>query len=395
MGRIIVGTSGWSYQEWAGVFYPSSKESKLTFYTKVFSTAEIDSTFYAFPSQGMVLGWQRYSPKGFVFNAKMPQTVTHDNLESLGQPMEQEADRFAELMQPLNNAGKLGCILLQLPPRYKYNPSHLESFLSVLPQGFRYAIEFRNKSWMRNETWNTLSKYNVAYTIVDEPLLPPDLHITADFAYLRWHGRGQRPWYDYKYEMRELQEWVPRIKEVESSVNTTYGYFNNHFHGYAVENALEILQMLGKLTAAQEEALERAKNHLRALRHETVNLGEWTRGGDDRLKLVETLDMLMGESRLARAFAIADSEVQIRSASSQHVEARVREYTIMMDRPTRSIFHDCGDWARSIESRKLCKHVGKLLLTMSEDIALQWASSIQIELEEWRFLGPDQKDELR
>jgi len=130
----------------------------------------------------MVKGWDRYSPKSFVFNAKLPQTVTHEKLRELDSSIEGELDRFAELMQPLNHSGKLGCLLIQLPPSYRRDLDHLERFLSILPHGFRYAIEFRHKSWMNPETWTTLSKYNVANTIVDEPLLPPEVHVTADFA---------------------------------------------------------------------------------------------------------------------------------------------------------------------------------------------------------------------
>src|SRR5436189_3288006 len=302
-----MGTSGWSYAEWVGVFYPTSSESKLGFYSKIFQTAEIDSTFYAFPKEGMVIGWDRYSPRNFVFNAKLPQTITHERLEALGKPIEEELDKFASLMLPLNNSGKLGCLLIQLRPRYKYDSNHLEEFLSLLPHSFKYAIEFRHKSWLRDETWKIHSKYNVAYTIVDEPLLPPEVHITADFAYIRWHGQGQRPWYDYHYTEEELKSWMPKVKEIEPSVKTTYGYFNNHFHGYAVENALRILQKMGKLTPAQGAAFNRAKGHLEKGKG-PEGLGEWVKGGDDRPKIIDLLSALMGESRLARALAIHDEE---------------------------------------------------------------------------------------
>ena len=389
MGTIAIGTSGWSYPEWVGVFYPSTKDSKLGYYSKIFSTAEIDSTFYAFPTEGMVLGWQRYSPRDFVFNAKLPQSVTHEKLSDLGAPVEKDLDRFTELMQPLNNTGKLGCLLIQLPPKYRYELNHLESFLSLLPNGFRYAIEFRNKSWMRDETWQTLSKYNVAYTVVDEPLLPPEIHATADFAYLRWHGRGQRPWYDYEYKKKELEDWVPRVREVESAAKTTYGYFNNHFHGYAVENALEILSMLGKLTPAQEEALSRVKEHLQQPRAKTISLGEWAQGGDKRVQLVEILSSLMGETRLARTFTIAENDVHIRSVSKNRVEAKIRDYNIVMDRIAKKIIHDCPDWTRSIDNHKLCKHVGKLLLTLPEETGYDWATTIQSGIEKWRFMNPN------
>jgi uncharacterized protein YecE (DUF72 family) len=388
MGRFLLGTSGWSYAEWVGVFYPSSSESKLGFYSKVFATAEIDSTFYAFPKEGMVIGWDRYSPRGFVFNAKLPQTITHELLSDLGKPLEDELDKFANLMLPLNNSGKLGCLLIQLPPSYKYDPKHLEEFLAVLPHGFKYAIEFRNKSWPRPETWKILSKYNVANTIVDEPLLPPDVNVTADFAYMRWHGRGQRPWYDYHYTEKELTEWVPKVKEVEGSVKTTYGYFNNHFHGYAVENALSILKMLDKLTPAQEEALKHARNHLKQAKEKPVGLGEFTRGGEDRAKIVDILGDLMGETRLARSFTITDEDVSIKQATSKVVEANIKNYKLKMDMNARSIFHDCGDWERAVETRQLCKHIGKVLLTIPENVALTWVSAIQENPDAWKFQQP-------
>jgi uncharacterized protein YecE (DUF72 family) len=334
-----------------------------------------------------VLGWNRFSPKEFIFCAKIPQTITHEKLAEIGPALESELDRFAELMFPLNNSGKLGCLLLQMPPKYKYDLSHLESFLSILPHGFKYSIEFRHKSWLQDSTWPLLSKYNVAYTIVDEPLLPPEVHVTADFAYIRWHGHGQRPWYDYHYSEQELQSWVPKVKEVEPSVKTTYAYFNNHFHGYAVENALRILQMMGKLTPAQGAALNRAKGHLEKGKG-PEGLGEWVKGGDDRPKIIDLLSSLMGESRLARALAIHDDELTIKTATSERVDAKIRAYNLTMDSETKAITHDCGDWERSIETRQLCKHVGKVLLSLPEKIALGWVTQIHEDPDSWHFQKP-------
>lgn len=336
----------------------------------------------------MVIGWDRYSPRNFVFNAKLPQTVTHERLAELGKPLEEELDRFANLMLPLNNSGKLGCLLIQLPPKYKYDANHLEEFLSLLPHGFKYAIEFRHGSWLRAETWKVLSKYNVAYTIVDEPLLPPEIHVTADFSYIRWHGRGERPWYDYHYNEQQLKDWLPKVKEVEGSVKTTYAYFNNHFHGYAVENALSILKMLDKLTPAQEESLKRARTHLKEAREKPVGLGEFTRGGEDRAKLVEFLGTIMGETRLARSFTIPDDDVQIREANPKIILANIRKYALRMEMSQRTIVHDCGDWERAVETRQLCKHIGKVLLTIPEPIALEWVSAIQENLDAWKFEQP-------
>src|SRR5436190_23361181 len=109
---------------------------------------------------------------------------------------------------------------------------------------------------------------------------------------------------------------MPKVKEIEPSVKTTYGYFNNHFHGYAVENALRILQMMGKLTPAQGAAFNRAKGHLEKGKG-PEGLGEWVKGGDDRPKIIDLLSALMGESRLARALAIHDEEVNLKR-SEEH-----------------------------------------------------------------------------
>jgi len=119
-------------------------------------------------------------------------------------------------------------------------------------------MEFRSLYWMRNETWSLLKEYNVAYTNVDEPLLPPEVHLTADFAYFRWHERGERPWFDYLYEKAELDEWVPKVEEAAKNVKKVYGYFNNHFHGYAPENCLYLIEKLGLLSEEQKRAKEKA-----------------------------------------------------------------------------------------------------------------------------------------
>jgi len=110
---------------------------------------------------------------------------------------------------------------------------------------------------MRDETWPLLSKYKVAYVNVDEPLLPPDVHLTSDFAYFRWHGRGETPWFDYLYSKEELDEWVPKIEDAANKVKKVYGFFNNHYHGYAPENCLHLVERLGLLSEQQKKAKER------------------------------------------------------------------------------------------------------------------------------------------
>ena len=236
----------------------------LRAYAKVFKTVEIDSTFYRYPSKGTVMGWTRYSPEGFVFNAKLPKLITHDKKLSLSEGVEGDLQKFMELMEPLYMGGKLGCILIQLPPKVRFDLELLEGFFQILPANIRFAVEFGDLSWMREETWRLLKEYRVAYTIVDEPLLPPEVQVTSDIAYFRWHGKGRGPWYDYRYSLDELKPWAPKIKQVAEKVQTAYGYFNNHYHGYAVESCLQFLDLMGSLTPAQAKAKIAVENNLDA-----------------------------------------------------------------------------------------------------------------------------------
>jgi len=255
--NVFLGTSGWSYKEWESAFYKKGEKSKLRAYSQVFKTVEIDSTWYRVPSKQTVMGWLRYSPSDFVFTAKVPKLITHDKMLGLNGDIKSDLDNFLQIMQPLLLDGKLACLLIQLPPSYGYDLGSLEAFFQQLQPQYKFAVEFRNLSWMRDETWQLLRKYGVSYTNVDEPLLPPEVHLTADFAYFRWHGRGDKPWFDYRYDNEELEAWVPRVKEASKNVKRVYGYFNNHFHGYAPENCLHLVRKLGIMTEQQVKALEK------------------------------------------------------------------------------------------------------------------------------------------
>jgi uncharacterized protein YecE (DUF72 family) len=260
--NIFLGTCGWSYKEWEGNFYQKkSSESKLRAYSKVFKTAEIDSTFYRNPSKSAVMGWLKYSPSDFVFTAKLPKTITHENMLGLKKEVKADLEVFLDLMRPLQLGGKLACILIQLPPKYVYNPQNLEAFFQMLDPMFRYAVEFRNLTWLMpaTKTFELLKQYEVAFTIVDEPLLPPEVHLTTDFAYFRWHGRGEEIWFDYLYKEEELTPWVPKVQDAAKKVKQVYGYFNNHYHGYAPENCLQLLEKLGLLSANQRKVKDKTK----------------------------------------------------------------------------------------------------------------------------------------
>jgi uncharacterized protein YecE (DUF72 family) len=255
--NIVLGTCGWSYEEWVGNFYEKSRaQSKLRAYSKVFKTVEIDSTFYRNPPKETVMGWLKYSPSDFVFSAKLPKLITHDNMLGLKKNVKADLEAFLDLMRPLQLGGKLACLLIQLPPKYAYNPASLEDFFKLLDPTFRYAVEFRNTTWLLPETatFKILRQYGVAYTIVDEPLLSPEVHVTTDFAYFRWHGQGKNIWFDYRYNDEELDVWGPKVLETSKEVKKIYGYFNNHYHGYAPENCLQLIEKLGLMSEQQKKA---------------------------------------------------------------------------------------------------------------------------------------------
>ncbi len=257
--NIRLGTSGWSYNEWEGAFYCKGEKRKLRAYSNVFKIVEIDSTFYRNPSKGTVMGWLKYSPPDFVFTAKMPKTVTHDKRLGLKSDIKSDLNTYFDLMRPLQLGGKLACFLIQLPPSCYCNLDNLETFFGLLDPMFRYALEFRNESWKKDETWDLLKKFDVAYTVVDEPLLGPEVHLTTDFVYFRWHGRGEKIWFDYRYSNEELDIWVPKVQEASKKVKKVLGFFNNHYHGYAPENCLYLLQQLGLLTEPQKKAKDKTR----------------------------------------------------------------------------------------------------------------------------------------
>jgi uncharacterized protein YecE (DUF72 family) len=382
--QVSLGTSGWSYKEWIGPFYSKEDKSMLRAYVKIFNTVEIDSTFYRYPSKGMVMGWARYTPEGFVFTAKLPQIITHEKKLGLNGDVEDDLEKFVDVMEPLWLGGKLGCILIQLPPRFIYQPKETESFFKLLPTNVRFAVEFRDHSWMREATWALLEKFKVAYTIVDEPLLAPEVHVTSNIAYFRWHGRGTRPWYNYRYKTEELEPWIPKLQETTRKVDKVFGYFNNHYHGYAVENCLQVLKMLGVQTPQQRVAESRVQRFLESM-GKTKEVGLETFAEPATMKFEELLRYFTVPGRLERAKDIADAELAIGRQTGNQVEASIREYHILIDLDEHVILHDCADWGKISSTKKLCKHVAKLLLTLDREKATQILKSLYAQKEEWQF----------
>ncbi len=392
MQKIWLGTSGWSYKDWVGPFYKTDEESKLKAYSRVFKTAEIDSTFYRSPTKGMVLGWLHYTPSDFVFSAKLPKEITHKGkLEA--KAVEAKLNEFCELMQPLRLDGKLSCLLAQLPPGLEYDSALLEGFLAIFPSTFRVAVEFRHESWLRDETWRLLEKYKAAYTIVDEPLLPPIVKVTSDIAYVRWHGRGERPWYYYLYEPEELEPWVEKVKETEGQAEKTFGYFNNHYHAFAVRNCLQFAEMIGEMTEEQGEAKESMESHLeeakavaeRKMEERSMTLAAYMPQEIERMGFERLLGMFMDKGRMRRAKGIGDKDVRIEEISDSSVRASVRDYHFVVDTKSRIMLHDCADWSLCAPAKQFCKHVGKVMMTIPKEKATEIMRQIAAEREKWEF----------
>lgn len=274
---ILSGTCGWSYQEWVGAFYPNNRVAKLPFYSRIFDSVEVDSSFYRAPSKSMVAGWVKSTGPNFKFSLKVPKTVTHDRLL---RGAEKEFLDFIDLVQPIARAGKLGCLLLQLPPDFTFRQrDDLESFFGLLPSedNIHFAAEFRHESWDREETWDLLKKYRVANTVTDSPIgfLSRPVVTAPTHCYVRWHGRGRQVWYDYAYSEDELRPWLAKLAGLEEKVPVVYAYFNNHYRAAAPDNLLQLLEMRGELTEAQRKAMARSDRHRRRKKTTTATLTDF------------------------------------------------------------------------------------------------------------------------
>ena len=181
-------------------------------------------------------------PSRFRFAAKFPQTITHQ-LRLVG--ADEELGRFLAVLRPLREAGRFVAALLQLPPSLPFEPGTVRAFYASLPRDLPVAVEFRESSWLRPESYALLREFGLAHVIVDGPHLPISLETTAPFAYVRWHGHGDPTWYDYTYSAKELSDWVPRVRSLAEKVGTVYGFFNNHFRGDAAVNCRTLSEELG------------------------------------------------------------------------------------------------------------------------------------------------------
>lgn len=256
---FYVGTCGWSYPEWNGIFY-GTRTSILQQYLSYFDVAEINATFYGPLKDSFIEHLATSLPERKFFTAKIPHRVTHNNRLDLSSEAGQLLDEFFVKMKPMRS--KLEVLLIQLPPWDIATFASLETFLSGLDFSYRYAIEFRHRSWLTQRVWTLLEAYDIAYVIVDEPVLPIDLRVTTDFVYVRLHGHGINPWYNYCFTTGELEAWRDRVNFLTDESDSVFLFFNNHFYGYGPANALQLLGLLGIIDPRQKAKLERMTPHL-------------------------------------------------------------------------------------------------------------------------------------
>jgi uncharacterized protein YecE (DUF72 family) len=240
LATYYVGTSGWVYKHWREVFYPAKlPQSKwLEFYTRHFSTVELNSSFYRLPTEKAFAGWRETSPAGFVYAVKVSRFITHiKRLKEVDEPI----DTFLSRAQLLEE--KLGPLLYQLPPNMHRNDERLDAFLSLLPSGLRHVVEFRHDSWLDEAVFAILRRHNVGLCVFDMPDLSCPLLATADFAYVRFHGATGL--YYSRYSDDELEDWAGRISELARDLDAVYIYFNNDAEAYAIQNARTLARKLG------------------------------------------------------------------------------------------------------------------------------------------------------
>ncbi|MDH3892071.1 MAG: DUF72 domain-containing protein [candidate division Zixibacteria bacterium] len=254
---VRIGTSGYSFDDWRGRFYPEKtvKGKMLDYYVQHFRTVEINSTYYRIPHPAVMANITRKAPNGFDFMVKVPQSFTHRRSD-----LEDDLAKYREALSPMVESGKLAGLLAQFPYSFKFSPDgldYLQSLRLALAE-FSLFAEFRHDSWVNRTMYDRLRSDQTGYVCVDEPELPgllkPDLFCTTKTAYVRLHGRNAQQWwdggplrYDYSYSEDEMREWKERIDKLiaKKKADRVYVFFNNCHHGQAASNAVNFEAMFG------------------------------------------------------------------------------------------------------------------------------------------------------
>jgi len=251
MGEMLIGTSGYSYEDWRGIFFPETlpKEEFLRYYALFFPFVELNFTYYTMPKASSLAAMVARTPTGFGFSIKAHRNLTHEP----GPQWRDDAATFVKAVAPTLEAGRLHAVLVQLPYSFHHTPdkrNYLAGLLSSLAP-LPLAVEFRNDEWQTERVFDELERRSVSVVMVDRPELPglPPVgdRVTGNLAYARFHGRNAEAWwtgdatsrYDYLYSEDELAGTVPRLRRMARADRVLIA-FNNHARGNAVRNAREL-----------------------------------------------------------------------------------------------------------------------------------------------------------
>jgi uncharacterized protein YecE (DUF72 family) len=256
---IHFGTSGFSYKDWVGPYYPEGlpKSEWLSFYARDFNVTELNFSYYRIPTKSTLQRLVDKTPGDFLFTLKAHQDMTHKREGNEGVFSE-----FISSLRPLLEAERLGCILAQFPWSFRPGQESLDylSFLRQQMDGLPVVIELRNRDWISQETFDFLRQSDLGFCCVDQPrlkgLIPPVAEATSSISYVRFHGRNARKWwqhkeawerYDYTYSDEELEEWVPKIHKLDEATDQTFVFANNHWQGQAVQTARQLRMLFTDL----------------------------------------------------------------------------------------------------------------------------------------------------
>lgn len=274
MNNFLIGTSGYDYPEWKGVFYPADlkRADFLSYYATVFNALELNNTFYNMPTAERILSFYERAEGRLQFSIKANRLLTHE----VDQNWQNSAQDFKDALKPILEKDSLCSVLFQFPQSFHYTPEN-RIYLSKLIKGFYgfpIVIEFRHRDWIRNSVFEGLEKMNASFAFCDMPELkylpsgllkePEPQHISSQFFYVRLHGRNDNAWYsnssnnhetktnngsaryDYNYTDEELSKFIPIFEPIIQKDKKVLVFFNNHPNGSGALNAVSLKRMIEK-----------------------------------------------------------------------------------------------------------------------------------------------------